>query len=180
MPGYKIKLTSFLQVGFLIFIIYIPFALTFPKFIHPPANTTCAEDFSSDSTLFYSTFVMILNMGNLKSVANTHPAGLYMLHITYGCILGVLMLNFLIAILSTSYALIADNKEIIGQVQWLSIASSILFRLPESLRRYYAKMSSRGFVEENGRIFLVYTTTNLELLNKKGRNAVNDTRCSLI
>lgn len=150
----QMMLFDFLQFGILIFGCFIPFSLTFPRFISPDGNGTCPKEFSDTVSGIYSTFTVMLNMVDFRSFDAPSHEGLWLLHVLFVFGIAILLLNFLIAILSNSYNIVAANREVILCTQWMSISAMIDYRMPWFLKSLYCRLKMRQYTCEDGRYYV--------------------------
>lgn len=148
-------LNDFAQFGAIIIISFIPYGITFPRFIMPNNNGTCPDEFSDPTSDFYSTFTAMLNMVDFRSFDAPSSRGLWLLHVIFVCEVVILLLNFLIAILSNSYNVVAANRDVILFLQWLSISSTIDYRMPWFLKSLYCTLKKHQYTYEDGRYYVI-------------------------
>ena len=140
---------------FIIMMIFItPFAIMFPKFIFRNDDGTCPDEFSSAVSPWYTSFTTILNMNNFRSFNAPSKESLWLIHVMYTTIIAVLLLNFLIAIFADSYSEVANNPEVITNIQWMAIIATIDFRMPRCLYPLVRWMKQRYFSYTNGRLYV--------------------------
>lgn len=87
---------------------------------------------------------------------------LFILHAVYVFVIAILLVNFLIALLSTSAGKVEEHQNIILMVQRLSIINAVEKVFSKIFPWYYKKIRRHLYVEENGRIYLVTVKTNIQ------------------
>ena len=69
------------------------------------------------------------------------------------------MLNFLIAIFIDSYKEVANNPEVVTNVQWMAIMATIDFRIPRCMYPVVRRLKRSHFTYIDDRLFIkVYRT----------------------
>ena len=104
----------------------------------------------------------MLNMIDLTEYDVLDDITLYGLHIVYVFMIAILLLNFLIALLSTAAAEVALNRYAIMVVQRLSVLCLIERRFSWALYWLYKPISKRLFTCKDGRIYIVGVRSNIE------------------
>ena len=104
----------------------------------------------------------MLNMIDLTEYDVLDDITLYGLHIVYVFMIAILLLNFLIALLSTAAAEVALNRYAIMVVQRLSVLCLIERRFSWALYWLYKPISKRLFTCKDGRIYIVGVQSNIE------------------
>lgn len=146
------KLARFLVI-FLVF--SLPFIGSFQRLLNQEKYVgSCPEEFNSFGNSFYSVFMIMLNMVNLRDFSPADPFCTYALHGFYVFMTSILLINFLVALFSTSFARVDDNKKLIQTVQRLSVA----WLVEERATRYFSKrvydwFMKRSFPTKNGEIW---------------------------
>ena len=147
----------------IVFIItFTPFAHAFYRLLQQPDG--CPNpDFSSSPPLhFYNTFLLMLNMVDLKQYRNDIKEGDYgvllFLHVAFVFMLPILLINFLIALLSTSVAEIMEHKDVIMEVQRLCVIAQTegyMDQLGFCLRPLWKLLQRNHFHIREGRYYLI-------------------------
>ena len=84
---------------------------------------------------------------------------LWLIHVMYVTIVASLMLNFLIAIFIDSYKEVANNPEVVTNVQWMAIMATIDFRIPRCMYPVVRRLKRSHFTYIDDRLFIkVYRT----------------------
>ena len=126
--------------------------------INTSERQSCSDDFSSITHALYSTFAIMFSLLNPVQLRLRDPGWMYMQHIVYMFIVAILLINFLIAIMSSALTEVALQRPIIERLQRLSVALAIESRVEFLLPLYYRAMQRRHFVCEEGRIFVMRVT----------------------
>ena len=147
-------LLNLIRFSFIILIFFLPSAIMLPRMISVDENGNCPIEFNSFSATFYTTFTVFLNMVDLKSFKSPSMDGLQLFHVGFVIMIAVLLLNFLIAIFSNSYDEVSSHKEVIHSIQWLSVTTTIDYRIPNLLRPLLDKLKRRYFFYSEGRVYI--------------------------
>ena len=109
----------------------------------------------------------MLNMIDLTEYDVLDDITLYALHMVYVFMIAILLLNFLIALLSTAAADVALNRYAIMVVQRLSVLCLIERRFSWALYWLYKPISKRLFTCKDGRIYIVGVRSNIERVHSE-------------
>ena len=114
-----IKLMKFL-------IIYCAFSFPFVGSFQRLLNSgktqgDCPEEFSSFGYSFYTVFTVMLNMVDFRKFSPADETSVFLLHTAYVFMTAILLVNFLIALFSTSFMRVDDHKQVMQTVQRLSV-----------------------------------------------------------
>ena len=123
--------------------------------VNTSERQTCSGEFSNVLQGIYSTFAIMLNLVNPAQLGLRHPGWIYVLHVSYIVIVAILLINFLIAIMSSALSEVALQQPIIERLQRLSVAIAIESRIDRLVAPYYRAMQRRHFVYEGDRIYIV-------------------------
>ncbi|KAI0231206.1 hypothetical protein LSAT2_018438 [Lamellibrachia satsuma] len=126
--------------------------------VNTSERQTCSGEFSDMSQGIYSTFAIMLNLVDPAQLGLRHPGWIYVLHVSYILIVAILLINFLIAIMSSAMSEVALQRPIIERLQRLSVAITIESRIAHLVAPYYRAMQRRHFVYESDRIYIVRVT----------------------
>ena len=116
---------------------------------------SCSDDFSSITHALYSTFAIMLSLLHPVELRLRHPGWMYMQHIVYMFIVAILLINFLIAIMSSALSEVALQRPIIERLQRLSVALAVESRVDGLVAPYYRAMQRRHFVCDEERIYVM-------------------------
>ena len=126
--------------------------------VNTSERQTCSGEFSNMSKGIYSTFAIMLNLVDPAQLGLRHPGWIYVLHVSYIFIVGILLINFVIAIMSSALSEVALQRPIVERLQRLSVAIAIESRIDRLVAPYYRAMQRRHFVYEGDRIYIVRVT----------------------
>ena len=157
----------------------VVFALAFLPFPHAfyrllQSKDGCADPNFSPSfpVTIYNTFTILLNMVDLSQYEANLTSGDYVvllsLHIIYVFVLPILLINFLIALLSSSVAEVNEHKMTVMTIQKLCVISQIERYMLQCgyLRSLWKYLQSKHFHIVDGRYYLIIITLNLHLPEK--------------
>ncbi len=151
----KRMLRDLLTFSFLYLLWVTPFSLYFMVFFNTNSKTECAQAFANLSESFYSTFRMMLNMLDMTSFDIQHPEIVSLMHAVYVFTVAILLINFLIAVMSTSASKIALSEDIVLQLERMHIALTLEYRLGWLLHKFLRKCKGYVMVTENSRYLLL-------------------------
>ena len=101
----------------------------------------------------YSIFKIMLNMIDFDDYSNSRFS-VHLLHIIYVFTVAILLVNFLIALLSTSVGETVEAGDVIMMLQRLSVVTTLERRLCFFCPLYYKIMNRLVYKCENGKIYL--------------------------
>lgn len=131
------------------------FVHAFEAFAFSNSQGGCIDEFRNPWETMYTLFRMLLNMYDTTS-ANVHNVSLFqMLHILYILLVGIMVLNFLIAIMSNSASTVAANEDIILTISRLAIVVQLEERLFWFMKKMYKIHRRSGFHFTNGRCYII-------------------------
>ena len=104
----------------------------------------------------------MLNMIDLTTYDVLDDLTIYALHVVYVFMVAILLLNFLIALLSTAAADVALNRDAIMVVQRLSVLCLIERRFSWALRWLYKPIYKRLLTCKDGKLYIVSVQSNIE------------------
>ena len=70
--------------------------------------------------------------------------------------MGILMVNFVIAILSATYTFMEEHGNIITKIQRMCTVAVVEFRIPRCLKGMQEYLKRRHFIVEDGHVFFTY------------------------
>ena len=103
----------------------------------------------------------MLNMEDFVDYDVPDSSVLFILHVVFVFVIAILLVNFLIALLSTSAGKVQEHQDTIVMVQRLLVINTVERRLRKCFDWYYRRMCKYLYVEEKGRIYLVAVKTNI-------------------
>ncbi len=125
----KRMLRDLLNFSFMYLLWVTPFSVYFMVFFNTSSRTQCVHEFSSITESMYSTFRMMLNMLDLTVYDVHFPQIVDFMHFIYVFTVAILLINFLIAVMSTSAARISLCEDVILRLERLYAATILEFRL---------------------------------------------------
>ena len=126
--------------------------------VNTSERQVCSGEFSTMSRGVYSTFAIMLNLVNPAELRLRHPGWIYALHVVYMFMVAILLINFLIAIMSSALSEVALHRPIIERLQRLSVALAVESRIDHLVAPYYRAMHRRHFDCVDDRVYLVRVT----------------------
>ncbi len=148
-------LRDILNFSFLYVLVVTPYALYLLMFFNTNSKLECVQEFSNIGESFYSTFRMMLNMLDLQAHEVHTPHVLYLVHIMYVFTVAILLINFLIAVMSTSAARIAVSEKIIVDLERMYVALIVDFRLGWILQGIFKRCKARSMVLKDSKYYVL-------------------------
>ena len=138
---------------FVIFLLFLfGFSEAFTSILY--LNDFCEDtNFEERHLSLYSTFTVMLNMKDFGEYVQANPM-IGLVHLTFIMLVGVLMLNFLIALMGSSMSQIQKNKAILINIQRLHISLSIENTLSFVCRPWFRLKQRQLLVREDDRLYL--------------------------
>ena len=146
-------LQDFIKFSFIFSLFFIVFTITFRRILRQDI-TEGPQIFDTWGDALYSTFSVILNNVNFRDFHDTDRFSLYCLHAIFVFFVNILLLNFLIATMTSSYAYVYANRKVTFQIQCLSMAMLLQQRFECLLKHVYRKMQYSTFSERDGRLYI--------------------------
>ena len=84
--------------------------------VNTSERLSCSDEFSTIPQALYSTFAIMLSLLHPGELRLRHPGWMYMQHIVYMFIVAILLINFLIAIMSSALSEVALQRPIIERL----------------------------------------------------------------
>ena len=150
-------LKDFINFAFLLFVFFFTYTIAFYKLLR--TNET-VKDFNKMPQSFYNTFRVMLNMVEFFYPDAEVGFAVYVVHVSYVFMIAILLLNFLIATMSSSYELVMSNREVLFKMHRLSVSVTVDQRFPRLLAPIRNYLRRSLFVYENDRY---YVTRAIEL-----------------
>ncbi len=122
-------LAVMLQFIIVYVIILIPFPHAFQVLLRTESTCDTVKDFESFGMGSYSVFRIMLNMVDLTSYNSEGVYVAYILHVIFVFFVAILLVNFLIALMSSSVGQVVDAGEAIMMIQRLSVVMLVEWRL---------------------------------------------------
>ncbi len=148
-------LRDLLNFSFLYLLWVTPFSLYFLVFFNTNSKFDCVSEFSNIGEAFYSTFRMMLNMLDLHLYEVHTPQVLDLVHMIYVFTVAILLINFLIAVMSTSAARIAMSDKVIVDLEKTYVSLIVEYRIGWLMKSLLNKCKGRTMVISNSRYYLL-------------------------
>ena len=135
--------------------------------VRPICNVLKVSGFCGDTGFdkfldgFYSTFTVMLNMIDFSKYIEANFM-IDLLHIAYVLFVAVLLLNFLIALMSSSVMIVNEDRDVLMKLQKLHISLMLEHYVKPCPRFMYDRLQKRHLVLANGRVYIPC----LEILKK--------------
>ena len=143
------------QFIFVYMLVLSPYPHLF-KFLLTGEDGCSVDGFANIGEGTYTTFKVMLNMVEFTSYEEAARGGSFILHIIYVFLVAILLVNFLIALLSSSVGEIVEAGDVIMMLQRLSVVTLVERRMTWFLPTYYKLLHRFAYRCEKGRIFLVH------------------------
>ena len=145
------------QFTFVYAIILIPFPHAFNVFLREEGLCSTVKGFETFGHGIYSVFRIMLNMIDLTTYKSPTLVAAYVLHIIYVFMVAILLVNFLIALMSSSVGEVVDAGSVIMLVQRLSVLTLVEWRLKYPFAPLYMLLHKLFFKTSRGKILLQHT-----------------------
>ena len=158
---YIIAIKRMLKDLFYFCVLYVicvaPFVLHFMVLVNTNSAQGCIGQFYNYLTSFYSLFLVMLNIMDFSNfdLYRNSSVILYLSHILYVTVVGILLINFLIAVMSDSTSRISDRKQILVRLEKLHAVFVADNRISWILKRYYVFMLRKLAVVREDRIYII-------------------------
>ena len=136
-------------------VILLPFSQMLLVYVNANSKQGCVEEFRSLGNSVYSVIKVMQNMLDLSEIQVENNVTLKAIQVALIFFVSILLLNFLIAIMSSSVANLVKHQSIIENIIYLHICYVLELRFNFLCSRYYNYMRKKHYVCEDGRIYLV-------------------------
>ena len=156
-----------LQFIVLMAIIFVPFSLAAYRLLHGKDGCPNPEFSPNGMSHLYNTFILMLNLIDLRQFESSIEPHDYVillfLHICFVFMIPILLINFLIALLSSSVQEVMKNKHIVMILQKIGVICQIEKTMVQCgcLRSLWKHLQSKHFHIVDGRYYIVRKTMNL-------------------
>ena len=137
------------RFGALIAVFVIPFSLLYPQFIQRDENGTCPAEFSDTVSTLYFGFKMSQKMFDPDIFPAPSQEGVWLLHMICVVLVTILLFSFLISVFSDSYKIVAENPDIMYDINWLSVMAVIDIRFSCVAASLMDKLKMKYFHTDN-------------------------------
>ena len=150
-----------LIVMFQFLIVYVILLIPYPHafyFLLRETDQCQVAGFSSLMDATYTVFKMMLNMVDFGDYTDI-PSGIHavhILHIIYVFTVAILLVNFLIALLSSSVGETAEASDLTILLQRLSVLQTVESRMTKIFPCFYQLVNRHVYRCENGKMYLQY------------------------
>ncbi len=149
------------QFGVVFLLSFLPFPHAFYRLLQD--HNGCPNIIFSPSVpvTYYNSFLVLINMFDFTQFITVLRTPDYFmllcLHVLYVFFLSILLINFLIALLSTSVAEIMDSKSVVIAVQRMSVLSQVesYMGVTRCLNPLWRRMQAGQFHVEHDRLYLI-------------------------
>ena len=139
--------SMFMNYFFILYIaVALPFMLSFDRVVNF-GRTDCEEHFSSVWKGLYSTFLLTFNMLDFQHIESPgeQTAALYFIHVAFVLLIGVLLINFLIALFTYHVGFVLQSSNIIIPVQGIFLMWIAEERTHRILKKIITKLQKKCF-----------------------------------
>ncbi len=166
------RMSSLFMFSFLIifFLVALPYVIPIQRVVNF-AQPQCQDNFANTYQTMYSIFLLTFNMIDFTDVegSSEYLITLYVIHIVFVMLFGVLLLNFLIALFTNYVGDVLDKKHIVVPVHVILILAVLEMRLERHFRTVLRRLEIKRFVRDrNGRIYVARTVVANERSWAKG------------
>ena len=136
-------------------VIILPFSQMLLVFVNTNSLQGCVDEFSSFSRAMYSVILVMQNMLDLSQFNMKKQSILLVVHVTLIFLLPIVLVNFLIATMSSSVSAMVGIQPILSDIQFLQVAMTIQGRLHFMCKPFNKWMIKRYYVTEGDRVYVV-------------------------
>ena len=144
-------LNDFINFAILFILFFLTYSVGFYKLL---STTHSLPEFETFYSSIYGTFRVMLNMVDFRTVSDDISTDVSALHITFTFMISILLMNFLIATLSSSYEHVMNYRKLFVHMQILSVSMIADGRFQTFLPPLRNYLLRRYFVHEKGRYFV--------------------------
>ena len=138
-------------------IILFPFSQMLLVFVNANSKQGCVEEFSNFTHAVYSVLLVMQNVLNLSEFDVEKKYIIMLLHLALILALPIVLVNFLIAIMSSSVHIMVGLEAVVSDLTFLQVAEVVERRFRNIFRLYYRWMVNRYYHKEKGRVCIVTT-----------------------
>ena len=159
--GVQRMLKDFINFAFLLIIFFFNYGIAFFKLLRTNENM---KDFNKMPQSFYSTFRAMLNMVEFFNPDGEVGFAVYIVHVCFVFMVAILLVNFLIATMSSSYEHVMTHRYVLYKMHCLSVSLTVDQRFQRILIPFRNYLRRRLFVYDNDHYY-VTRTVNLAVNN---------------
>lgn len=161
-------------------VVLIPFVHAFESFSLANAEESCQSEFQSFYISCYTLFRMMLNLYDPSGLKMKNLPVMLMLHVLYVFMVGVLLINFLIAIMSERASNSRKSEEAVFKINQLALVNMIedhMFMYKPFGQYVYGMLKRISFFFKGDKVYLKSCQDRFSDMNneaKKGNNNTGD------
>lgn len=153
MQGMVITMSKFMVI---FVIMAMPFIHAFENFFLSNSLVGCNDNFQNPFNTSYTLYHIILNIIDVADYKVENKFVLYMIEVLFTFTVGIMLLNFLIAVMSDKASFISDHQQIIVRINQLALISTMegyLFKL-KRIVPFYKQIRRSGFLYKNNNVYV--------------------------
>ena len=133
----------------------LPFSTFFMAFINTNTEQGCIEEFRDPLSSIYTSILLMLNMVDLSEFVTIHRGFLLLVHVIFVFVIGILMINFLIAIMTNKAGSLMERQHIMMGVYAVYLGMVLEIRCSSVLSAYYSRMKKKYLLCDGGRYYVI-------------------------
>ena len=133
----------------------LPFSTFFMAFMNANSEQGCIEQFRDPLSSIYTSILLMLNMVDLTEFMTIQRGFLLLVHVLFVFIIGILMINFLIAIMTNKAGTLMERQHILMDVYAMYLAILLEIRLSAFASDCYSKLKKKDLLYEGGRYYVI-------------------------
>ena len=125
----------------------------------------CDKQFDWEGARYlYSSFLVLIHMIDFRTIEVEDRVTVYITHVIFVFMASIMLINFLIALFSSTVTWVSNHKHLILDVQLLSMLSVMEYRLShiDFINKYYRRHLSQYFVKKNGKLYILMTEADIQ------------------
>ncbi len=124
------------------------------------SQPNCQENFTTGYHTIYSVFLLTFNMVDFTNIegSDDHLIILYVVHIVFVLLIGVLLINFLIALFTNYVGRVVEFRHIIVPVHMMAILGVVDTRLERHCKPALRHLEVKRFVTDSGGRVYIHRT----------------------
>ena len=159
----------------ILMVIYnIPFMHLFYIFSSNESNQGCIEDFNTIGRTFYSLLLLSLNIVDTTQYDVHHEASFYFMHAVFVYVVGIVLLNFLIAVMANVQRYLEEHQGVLLTLNVLSVACYAEMRMHRLFPFFYDFVRRHNYYVTKDSRFCIILRTKREPEKVKELNTKPD------
>ena len=159
----------------ILMVIYnIPFMHLFYIFSSNESNQGCIEDFNTIGRTFYSLLLLSLNIVDPTQYDVHHEASFYFMHAVFVYVVGIVLLNFLIAVMANVQRYLEEHQGVLLTLNVLSVACYAEMRMHRLFPFFYDFVRRHNYYVTKDSRFCIILRTKREPEKVKELNTKPD------